>query len=65
MEVLVRLKHGGKTIGVLHRSLPSGIFKDAVYQVTGVLPERMTIMIKGSVLNVRELVVVGVLRYDR
>ncbi|KAG1740649.1 cysteine proteinase [Suillus lakei] len=48
----VHVKHAGKTLDVdLDTSLPPAVFKDAVYQVTGVPPERMKVMIKGGVLK--------------
>ncbi|KAG2130373.1 hypothetical protein DEU56DRAFT_815676 [Suillus clintonianus] len=48
----VHVKHAGKTLDVdLDPSLPPAVFKDAVYQVTGVPPERMKVMIKGGVLK--------------
>lgn len=48
----VHVKHAGKTLDVnLDTLLPPAVFKDAVYQVTGVPPERMKVMIKGGVLK--------------
>ncbi|KAG2117108.1 uncharacterized protein F5147DRAFT_750863 [Suillus discolor] len=48
----VHVKHAGKTIDVdLETSLPPAAFKDAIYQVTGVPPDRMKVMIKGGVLK--------------
>lgn len=50
----VKIKHAGKVHDVqLDPELPAPVFKDAVYQVTGVPPERMKVMIKGGVLKVR------------
>lgn len=52
----VQIKHAGKVHDVqLDPDLPSSVFKDAVYQVTGVPPDRMKVMIKGGVLKVRIL----------
>ncbi|KAF9221830.1 cysteine proteinase [Gyrodon lividus] len=48
----VHIKHSGKTYNVqLDPDLPSAVFKDAVYQVTGVPPDRMKVMVKGGVLK--------------
>lgn len=49
----VHIKHAGKVHDVqLDTDLPPGVFKDAIYQVTGVPPERMKVMIKGGILKV-------------
>lgn len=49
----VHVKHAGKTLDVqLDPSLPPSAFKEAIYQVTGVPPERMKVMIKGGMLKV-------------
>ena len=56
----VKVKHAGKVHDVqLDPDLPPGAFKDAVYQVTGVPPERMKVMIKGGILKVRLISVVS------
>ncbi|KAF9450746.1 cysteine proteinase [Macrolepiota fuliginosa MF-IS2] len=50
--VAVHVKHAGKTYDIqLDPDLPPAIFKDAVYQVTGVPVERMKVMVKGGVLK--------------
>ena len=50
----VKIKHAGKVHEVqLDPDQPATVFKDAVYQVTGVPPERMKVMIKGGMLKVR------------
>jgi ubiquitin carboxyl-terminal hydrolase 14 len=50
----VHIKHAGKVHDVqLDIDQPPTIFKDAIYQVTGVPPERMKVMIKGGTLKVR------------
>lgn len=50
----VHIKHAGKTYDVqLDPDLPPAIFKDAVYQVTGVPIDRMKVMVKGGVLKAR------------
>ena len=50
----VQIKHSGKSYNVsLDPELPPGVFKDAIYQVTGVPVDRMKVMIKGGVLKVR------------
>lgn len=50
----VHIKHAGKTHDVLlDTDRPPIAFKDAIYQVTGVPPERMKVMIKGGMLKVR------------
>ena len=50
----VHIKHAGKVHNVeLNTDLPPGAFKEAIYQVTGVPPERMKVMIKGGMLKVR------------
>ncbi len=52
----VHIKHAGKVHDVqLDTNLPPGVFKDAIYQVTGVPPERMKVMIKGGILKVLHL----------
>ena len=49
----VKIKHAGKTHDVqLDPELPAAAFKDAIYQKTGVPPERMKVMIKGGMLKV-------------
>jgi ubiquitin carboxyl-terminal hydrolase 14 len=49
----VHVKHAGKTHDVLlDADQPPSAFKQAVYQVTGVPPDRMKVMIKGGVLKV-------------
>ena len=49
----VHVKHGGKVHDVqLDPDRPASVFKDAVYQVTGVLLDRMKVMIKGGILKV-------------
>ncbi|KAF9235909.1 hypothetical protein BU15DRAFT_77515 [Melanogaster broomeanus] len=48
----VHIKHSGKTYDVqLDPTLPPAVFKDAVYQLTGVPPDRMKVMIKGGTLK--------------
>ncbi|KAI0742901.1 cysteine proteinase [Daedaleopsis nitida] len=48
----VKIKHAGKVHDVkLDPDLPAAVFKDAVYQVTGVPPDRMKVMIKGGMLK--------------
>jgi ubiquitin carboxyl-terminal hydrolase 14 len=50
----VHIKHAGKVHDVqLDIDQPPAVFKDAIYQVTGVPPERMKVMIKGGMLKVR------------
>lgn len=55
MSVLqVNVKHAGKTHAVaLDTALPAASFKQAVYEATGVPPDRMKVMVKGGVLKVR------------
>ena len=49
----VNIKHAGKTHNVaLDVEQPPAVFKDAVYQLTGVPVDRMKIMVKGGVLKV-------------
>lgn len=49
----VKIKHAGKIHDVqLDPDQSATVFKDAVYQVTGVPLERMKVMIKGGVLKV-------------
>ncbi|KAI0076894.1 cysteine proteinase [Panus rudis PR-1116 ss-1] len=48
----VHIKHAGKVHDVqLDPELPPAVFKDAIYQVTGVPSERMKVMIKGGMLK--------------
>ncbi|KAI8996329.1 cysteine proteinase [Trametes punicea] len=48
----VKIKHAGKVHDVqLDPDQPATVFKDAVYQVTGVPPDRMKVMIKGGILK--------------
>ncbi|KAH9851300.1 cysteine proteinase [Lenzites betulinus] len=48
----VKIKHAGKVHDVqLDPDQPATIFKDAVYQLTGVPAERMKVMIKGGILK--------------
>ena len=49
----VHIKHAGKVYNLqLDPDLPPSVFKDAVYQATGVPPVRMKVMVKGGVLKV-------------
>lgn len=49
----VHIKHAGKTHDIqLDPDLPPSVFKDAVYQATGVPVDRMKVMVKGGVLKV-------------
>jgi hypothetical protein len=49
----VHVKHAGKTHDVqLDPDLPPNVFKEAIYQVTGVPVDRMKVMVKGGVLKV-------------
>lgn len=49
----VHIKHAGKVHDVqLDPDLPPNVFKDAVYQATGVPVDRMKVMVKGGVLKV-------------
>lgn len=49
----VHVKHGGKVHDVqLDPDRPASVFKDAIYQVTGVPLDRMKVMIKGDILKV-------------
>lgn len=49
----VNIKHAGKTHDVtLNTDQPASVFKDVVYQLTGVPTDRMKVMIKGGVLKV-------------
>ncbi|CAA7262071.1 unnamed protein product [Cyclocybe aegerita] len=48
----VHIKHAGKTYDIqLDPDLPPAVFKDSVYQLTGVPPDRMKVMVKGGVLR--------------
>lgn len=52
MALNVAIKHGGKAYDVkLDPSLPPTAFKQSIYEVTGVPPDRMKVMIKGGVLK--------------
>ncbi|RDB23339.1 Ubiquitin carboxyl-terminal hydrolase 6 [Hypsizygus marmoreus] len=45
----VQIKHAGKVYDVqLDPDLPPAVFKDAVYQVTGIPVDRMKVMVKGG-----------------
>ncbi|KAF4612078.1 hypothetical protein D9613_003868 [Agrocybe pediades] len=48
----VHIKHAGKTYDLpLDPDLPPAVFKDSVYNVTGVPTDRMKVMVKGGVLK--------------
>ncbi|KAJ3559695.1 hypothetical protein NM688_g182 [Phlebia brevispora] len=48
----VKIKHAGRVHDVeLDPDLPPAAFKEAIYQKTGVPPERMKVMIKGGILK--------------
>lgn len=50
----VKIKHAGKVYDVeLDPDMPPVAFKEAIYQKTGVPPDRMKVMIKGGILKVR------------
>lgn len=49
----VHIKHGGKQHTLqLDPEQPPSVFKEAIYQATGVPVDRMKVMIKGSLLKV-------------
>ena len=49
----VHIKHAGRIHDVqLDIDQSPTVFKDAIYQVTGVPPERMKVMVKGGILKV-------------
>ncbi|KIM61831.1 hypothetical protein SCLCIDRAFT_1178973 [Scleroderma citrinum Foug A] len=51
-QLAVHIKHAGKVYNVtLDPDLHPNVFKEAVYQVTGVPPDRMKVMIKGGILK--------------
>ncbi|KAI0092342.1 cysteine proteinase [Irpex rosettiformis] len=51
-QLNVHIKHAGRIHDVqLNIDQPPTVFKDAIYQVTGVPPERMKVMIKGGLLK--------------
>ncbi|KAJ3992196.1 hypothetical protein F5050DRAFT_1790129 [Lentinula boryana] len=50
--ISVNIKHAGKTHDVqLDTALPPAVFKEAVYNVTGVPVDRMKVMVKGGILK--------------
>ena len=54
MSVAVSIKHAGKAQTVeLDTSQPPNVFKQTIYEATGVPVERMKVMSKGVVLKVR------------
>jgi len=49
----VHIRHAGKSYDIkLDSDLPPAVFKEAIYQKTGVPPDRMKVMVKGGVLKV-------------
>jgi ubiquitin carboxyl-terminal hydrolase 14 len=49
----VHIKHAGKTYDIiLDPDLPPAVFKESVYQATGVPTDRMKVMVKAGVLKV-------------
>ncbi|PPQ95123.1 hypothetical protein CVT25_011666 [Psilocybe cyanescens] len=49
----IHIKHAGKTYDIkLDPDLPPAVFKDTIYSVTGIPPDRMKVMVKGGVLKV-------------
>lgn len=62
----VHIKHAGKTYDVqLDPDLPPAAFKDAVYLITGVPPDRMKVMIKGGMLKVSLISFLSAMRLTR
>ncbi|GAW03081.1 ubiquitin carboxyl-terminal hydrolase 6 [Lentinula edodes] len=50
--ISVNIKHAGKTHAVqLDTDLPPAVFKEAVYNATGVPVDRMKVMVKGGILK--------------
>ena len=50
----VHIKHAGKIYDLpLNTEAPGAIFKESIYQVTGIPTERMKVMVKGGVLKLR------------
>lgn len=48
----VHIKHAGKVYDLnLDPDLPPSVFKESIYQLTGVPVERMKVMVKGGVLK--------------
>ena len=51
--IQVNIIHAGKAYSLpLDPDLPPAVFKDTVYNATGVPPDRMKVMVKGGVLKV-------------
>ena len=62
----VKVKHAGKVHDVeLDPELPPAVFKEAIYQKTGVPPDRMKVMIKGGMLKVRFVAIASSKRYSQ
>ncbi|KDR78333.1 hypothetical protein GALMADRAFT_64881 [Galerina marginata CBS 339.88] len=58
--IAIHIKHAGKTYDVqLDPDLPPAVFKDTVYNATGVPPDRMKVMVKGGVLKGQTFTVIG------
>jgi ubiquitin carboxyl-terminal hydrolase 14 len=50
----VHIKHAGRTYDLtLDTDQPPTVFKNTIYELTGVPQERMKVMVKGGVLKVR------------
>jgi len=53
MVIPVHIKHAGKVHDVeLNTDLPPSEFKNAIFEITGVPPDRMKVMVKGGILKV-------------
>lgn len=49
----VHIKHAGKIYDLpLNTEATGAVFKESIYQVTGIPTERMKVMVKGGVLKV-------------
>ncbi|KAF9481605.1 ubiquitin carboxyl-terminal hydrolase 6 [Pholiota conissans] len=58
--IQINIKHAGKTYSLpLDPDLPPAVFKDTVYNATGVPPDRMKVMVKGGVLKGQTFTVIG------
>jgi len=57
MSYAVSIKHAGKVYQLtLDTSQPPAVFKQSIYEVSGVPPDRQKVMVKGGVLKVCQLV---------
>jgi hypothetical protein len=57
MPLAIKIKHAGKTYDLeIDTSAPATVFKEQLYQLTGVPTDKVKVVVKGGMLKVRRSV---------